>query len=557
MMGVGPTLAQTAWLASSLTEAHRLARATRDVAGAQRRLLDGILRENADTDFGRRHCFGRIRTPREYQAAVPLTDYAGFADAIARIARGEARVLTAAPVRLLEPTSGSSGGRKLIPYTRGLQADFARGIAPWIADLYLHDPRLLTGRAYWSVSPVATAEERTAGGLPIGFEDDLVYLGRTRGALARASLAVPAAVRRVDDVETFRYATRLALLRGRDLTLVSIWHPSFLTLLLQDLERDMPRLVDDIERGTLTPPAALPCVAARALCAPASPGRSAEIRQLVERHGSDRVGLLRGLWPRLRLVSCWTGAQAATPAAQLAQLIPHARVQGKGLIATEGFVTLPITGLAAPLLAVRTHFFEFIPVDGGAPRLAHELDAGRDYSVVLTTSGGLYRYRLGDLVRCVGHRYACPLLDFVGREGDVSDHVGEKLAESFVRETMGKVLAKRRLAPAFALLTWQEGAYALCIEAAEAADGDVLAAAAALDEALAANPQYGYSRRLGQLGPVRAFRVEGDGHLAHLAACVARGQRLGDVKPASLWRHAGWQQTAHGRWLSDLAGGDR
>lgn len=557
MMPLGPTLAQTAWLASSLAEAARLARATRDVAGAQRRLLERILRENADTDFGRRHGFGQIRTPQEYQSAVPVADYAGFVDAIERIARGEARVLTAAPVRLLEPTSGSSGARKLIPYTRSLQADFARGISPWIADLFLHEPGLLTGRGYWSVSPVATPDERTTAGLPIGFEDDLAYLGRARGALARASLAVPPAVRLIDDVESFRYATRLALLRARDLTLVSVWHPSFLTLLVRDLERDALRLADDVERGTLTPPAHLPGVAARALEAPASPRRAAEIRRLAERFGGDAVGFLHGLWPRLRLLSCWTGAQAATPAAQLARLFPHTRVQGKGLVATEGFVTLPMTGLAAPLLAVRTHFFEFIPADGGTPRLAHELHAGGDYSVVLTTSGGLYRYRLGDRVRCVGHHHACPLLKFLGREGDVSDHVGEKLAESFVREAMGNAFASHRLAPSFAVLAWQEDAYALCVEACGVADRDVLAAAATLDRALLANPHYANARRLGQLGPLRAYRIEGDGHAAHLAACAARGQRLGDAKPTTLWPHPGWQKPVPGRWLADDSGGSR
>jgi hypothetical protein len=104
------------------------------------------------------------------------------------------------------------------------------------------------------------------------------------------------------------------------------------------------------------------------------------------------------------------------------------------------------------------------------------------------------------------------------------------------------------------LLSWQEDAYALCVEARGAADGELLAAAAMLDQALIANPNYAYARRLGQLGPLRAFRIEGDGQLAHLAACAARGQRLGDAKPTSLWPHAGWQLPVPGRWLPDLPG---
>jgi hypothetical protein len=122
---------------------------------------------------------------------------------------------------------------------------------------------------------------------------------------------------------------------------------------------------------------------------------------------------------------------------------------------------------------------------------------------------------------------------------------------------MGKAFASQRLAPSFAVLAWQEGAYALCVEAGSAADGDVLAAAATLEQALRANPHYAYARRLGQLGPLRAFRIEGDGQLAHLAACAARGQRLGDAKPTSLWPHAGWQKPVPGRWLPDLSGASR
>ena len=65
---------------------------------------------------------------------------------------------------------------------------------------------------------------------------------------------------------------------------------------------------------------------------------------------------------------------------------------------------LPWIGEEGCPLAVRSHFFEFIDQDfprsaaaaDRPTRLGHELEEGREYSLVLTTSGGLYRYLLRD-----------------------------------------------------------------------------------------------------------------------------------------------------------------
>lgn len=44
---------------------------------------------------------------------------------------------------------------KLIPYTTSLKAEFQRGLGAWIADLYAGKPTLMSGRAYWSITPPA------------------------------------------------------------------------------------------------------------------------------------------------------------------------------------------------------------------------------------------------------------------------------------------------------------------------------------------------------------------------------------------------------------------
>ena len=144
------------------------------------------------------------------------------------------------------------------------------------------------------------------------------------------------------------------------------------------------------------------------------PRRAEEIESLLRSLPED-AELHQALWPNLALVSCWTDAAAGYFAGHLARLVPHAEIQPKGLIATEGFVSLPLVGQDGAGLAVRSHFFEFLESDAAGPRLAQELERGGRYRVVLTTGGGLYRYDLGDEVEVTGFAGECPLLRFQRR----------------------------------------------------------------------------------------------------------------------------------------------
>ena len=80
-----------------------------------------------------------------------------------------------------------------------------------------------------------------------------------------------------------------------------------------------------------------------------------------------------------------------------------------------------------------------------AIKLAHELQAGRRYSVIVSTGGGLYSYRLNDLIEVVDFYHQCPLVRFAGRQSKVVDICGEKLNEDFVRTTAASLLEKHAL----------------------------------------------------------------------------------------------------------------
>jgi hypothetical protein len=153
---------------------------------------------------------------------------------------------------------------------------------------------------------------------------------------------------------------------------------------------------------------------------------------------------------------------------------------------------------------------------------------------VLTTGGGLWRYRLGDRVRVDGWCEATPCLRFLGRAGEVCDLVGEKLEEAFVAACLAAVLPDA----GFALLAPNGDGSSGYTLFAERAGVD---AAARLDAALAANPQWCQARELGQLLRVRTVSVD--------PVCATRiwiAQRvrtsLGAVKPTALDGDRGWEE---------------
>jgi hypothetical protein len=492
------------------------------VAGAQRTILDRYLRRNADTAFGMRYGFRRIRSPEEFRERVPLSRYDDYDDFVQRILRGEHQVLTRDRVRLLEPSSGSTRAAKLIPYTRSLQREFRRAIAPWMVDLVRRWPQLLGGPAYWSITP-ETDRTYPHAACPIGFTDDSAYLGGAFKHVVDATLAVPAAVRRVRDLDEFRRITLVCLLNAPDLRLVSVWHPSFLTLMLTPLRERWDMLVHDVAGGYHHAPTGVRI--------PPNPARARALSAI----GPDRLG---DIWPRLRLISCWGDAHARTYLREVSDLFPGVDIQAKGLLATEAVVSVPFDGRWP--LAVTSHVFEFLDARERA-LWPWEVEVGESYAVVVTTGGGLYRYCLDDLVEVTGFLGQAPCLRFLGKTDRVSDLFGEKLSEGFVGTTVADLIARHGLQPRFAMLAPEhaDGRYAYTLFL-ETSCGLPTALEADLEAALRANPHYDHCVRLGQLAPARTARISTPAYERYVDALQTGGQRIGDVKASPLSPRPGW-----------------
>jgi hypothetical protein len=473
-----------------------------------------------------------------------LAEYEDFATNIAAARRDTPFPLAAETPGLLEPTSGSSSAPKLIPLTHSLQREFAAAIQPWIAWLYLAHPRLLFGHQYWALSPSTPPPPRTNApdhSIPVGFSDDADYLGVAGRFLSRRILAVPPELHQVADRETFALLTLFFLLKERNLRLVSVWHPSFLTLLIDALPRHLPALLPAIHRGSLPGADSLAPELRRRLAARIRPDprRAAELAALDLPTHPEHIARA---WPRLAVISCWTGERSEPWLGQLRSRFPQAAIQPKGLLATEGVVTLPTGCGKRHPCAIRSHVLEFIDTENGRVLPVWQLESGHEYSVVITTGGGLWRYRLHDRVRVTGFCHATPCLEFLGKDNLVSDLVGEKLDERHVAEALAAAAKETGQRPCWSMLLPDASpgrgppGYVLLLERppdAPLSPADGQRWADAVERHLRRNYHYDHARQLGQLRPLRILPVS-NGLAAYRAARESCGTRAATLKPSRL-----------------------
>lgn len=527
--------ANLVWLLSCLPGWAAFVLATRGVRRAQQSLLARTIRRNRATGFGRRNSLDDFQS-------VPLSDYEDYAGFIEAIKAGRDSVLTRERVELLQPTSGSTAATKLIPCTKGLAGQFRAAVDPWIASMYLAFPSVLFGRHYWSISPSTPCGGDGRSRVRIGFADDAEYLGVVQRRLARALFAVPPEIARVADHDAFEYLTLLFLCREENLRLVSVWHPSFMTALLGALPRHFGSIARDIGTGSIGGGLRLDPDLRRRLegCLAPSPARA---RRLARLDPGDRA-CARAIWPKLRVISCWTDGNSEPWRSELAALFPRAAIQGKGLAATEGIVSIPLGASGRKVCAVRSHYFEFIDAVTGEIRRTWEVERGREYSVVLTTAGGLYRYRLHDVVRVTGFLNRAPCLEFLGRDNLVSDIVGEKLnarhVESCIRGVEREIGARFEFAMLAPHRDGDRAGYVLFMQPAPGPEPDCERIAGLMEAGLGRNYHYAHARGLSQLEPVRIFRIARNAVDSYRRRLAADGVKAGDIKVQALSPGPGW-----------------
>ncbi|KAJ6843316.1 putative indole-3-acetic acid-amido synthetase GH3.8 [Iris pallida] len=198
-------------------------------------------------------------------------------------------------------------------------------------------------------------------------------------------------------------------------------------------------LARDIETGTLTDRVADPSVR-DSLAGVLSPDPGLA-RFIVDECSKDNwAGIITRVWPNTKYLDVIvTGA--------MAQYIPTLEYYSGGIpmactmyASSECYFGLNLQPMCKPsevsyTIMPNMAYFEFLPVDSSSsePTTLVELasvEVGKEYELVITTYAGLYRYRVGDVLRVTGFHNAAPSFRFVRRKNVLLSIESDKTDES-------------------------------------------------------------------------------------------------------------------------------
>jgi len=500
-----------------------LLQASKTPGEAQAALLTHILATNAETDFGKRHDFSRVKHIDDFRRAVPVQTYEDLRPLIDRQELTGERCLTQEQPVYYHRTSGTVGAPKDIPITEsGIrrikqhQKIFAYTVS--------RGSEALEGKLF-GISGQAV-EGTMPGGTPFGSASGLLYQSQSK--LVHSRYVLPSEISDIEDYQARYLAMAVYGLSAPSVTCVGTANPSTLVRLLSLINDKPDMILRAITDGCL--------LKTERKLAP-NPHRAALLAKRLNAAG--RLGFA-DIWPDLKAILTWTGGSCGVPLRSLSASLPRdAKIIELGYVASEVQGTVNIDArrnICLPMLLDTV--FEFAEREqwegGEADFLSlHELETGRDYYVFVTTTEGLYRYDMNDIVRVTGRINEAPALAFVQKGKGVTSITGEKLYEAQVLDAVMAALTDRAVhAVFFIMLADQETAqYALYIEGESANCGGGPGLADEIDKRLrATNIEYDGKRGSGRLAPLALKWLRSGAGDAYRVSRVAAGQRDAQFK---------------------------
>lgn len=476
----------------------------------QRAHLFAQLKREAPTAFGRDHGFASIHSIADYRRQVPIANYDYYEPYIERVKLGETEAMFhRQKVLMFALTSGTTHSRKFVPVTQRYLDDYRRGWLLWGLHVF-EDHRHL-----WFKTMIQLASDwdefRTPAGIPCGSISG--FTAQVQKLVVRRTYCLPPAAAKIKDVHAKYYlAWRLGLVR--DVGLLISANPSTMVALARFGDEHKDDLIRDIAEGTIHPDFPVPEAVWQAehkRLLP-NPARAKALEGIVGRTGHLRP---KDVWPNLGMLGNWTGGSVGAYLRHYPEYFGTPSIRDIGLIASEGRMTIPIeNNTPGGILELTSSYFEFVPVDeihSPQPTVleSHELEEGRDYYILLTTSSGFYRYNIYDVVRCIGWHGRTPILAFLNKGSQIANITGEKVSEYQAARSVERSLARLEMRlTAFCLAPcWDddEPFYGLFVEDSDFTRPELAERLAEQVDAHLSqeNTEYAEKRRTRRLGPIR------------------------------------------------------
>lgn len=434
-----------------------------------------IVKYGAETAIGRDFGLSKIQTREDFRRQLPIAEFDHFAPYIERVAAGETTALFPAGEKLLTfvQTSATTGRAKILPVTRTWFRHYSNDWDIWGVKAYSDHPELmglpilqLSGK--WNL-------DNTSGGFNIASISAMIE--RYQSPMIKVTYAIPPEVKQIPDVDARGYClVRVAATQA--IGMISTVTPSSILQIAEWIAHFGPQLVRDLAQGTLDKSLDIPSDVRRRIAARVrrpEPELARRLERAIEQNGVLRP---KDLW-RPAMISCWLGGTVGYSSQRIPELFGDSPIRDQGLLSSEGRHTIPLAdGVPYGPLAIGSNYYEFIPAEETVSPTCtvlegHELEQDKLYRILMTTFGGMYRYDIGDIVKCVGFIGEAPLIEFIQKDGSYCDLEGEKLSAFTVCQAAVKAQSVSGLAiscftVAPRLVAGQPPRYCVIVETQEA-----------------------------------------------------------------------------------------
>ncbi len=420
--------------------AKRFDKACENPGKVQTDLLLDMVRRNTGTEYGKRYDFASINSVADFQRNVPVITYEDIKDDMMRVASGTSNVFTAENPVMFAQTSGTTGDPKFVPVTptdRGTaHSDQMR---TWLYHAQKAHPGILDHKIVSLVSPAI--EGYTDSGLPFGSTSGHIY--KNMPWIVQRAYSIPYRAFEIEDYQA-KYYTIMRISLEHDVRFLATANPSSIIKLCDKADAHAEQLIRDIHDGSLSKTLDIEPEIRQHLQQKLRPNpkRAQLLQQARERRNGK---LLPGdYWPRLGLIGCWKGGTVGHYLNQFdAWFNPDGTkpvpVRDWGYLSSEARGSIPLSDEGSMgVLTIATNFFEFVEVDAleanrNAPEswpflTADQLETGTEYYIFVTTTSGLYRYDINDIVKVVDYYDRAPQIIFLRKGRGMTNLTGEKVS---------------------------------------------------------------------------------------------------------------------------------
>ncbi|XP_021912290.1 probable indole-3-acetic acid-amido synthetase GH3.1 [Carica papaya] len=408
---------------------------TRNANLVQEKVLAEILSRNAETEYLKRFKLNGAIDRDTFKSKLPVITYEDLQPEIQRIASGDrSAILSAHPISEFLTSSGTSAGeRKLMPT---IQEELDRrqllySLLMPVMNLYV--PGLDKGKGLYFL--FVKSETRTPGGLLARPVLTSYYKSdhfKTRPYDPYSVYTSPnEAILCADSFQSMYTQMLCGLLERHHVLRLGAVFASGLLRAIKFLQLNWQELANDIKTGKLsqkiTDSSIRDCMA-KILVKP-DPELAGFVR--AECATGNWEGIITRIWPNTKYLDVIvTGA--------MAQYIPTLDYYSGGLplactmyASSECYFGLNLNPMCKPsevsyTIMPNMAYFEFLPHSPNSPSVTREsspklvdlvdVEVGKEYELVITTYAGLYRYRVGDILRVTGFHNSAPQFHFVRRK---------------------------------------------------------------------------------------------------------------------------------------------